>query len=60
MGIDDASKILENNSAMADEGDRCTECGCLLSSKEGSAYRVHWCNNTDCKNYNITIRRSPL
>jgi hypothetical protein len=54
MGIDDASKILENNSAMADEDDRCKECGCLIFPDGNGEVR---CKNQDCKKFNLIVRR---
>jgi len=64
MGIDNSVKILENNSAMADEDDRCKECGCLLVIAEevqtNGKFDVARCKNIDCKKLNLIIRRVKL
>ena len=64
MSVDDSAKIIENNSVMADEEDRCIECGCLLSVVteyvDKKEYEVWKCKNMDCKKFNLIQRRYVL
>jgi hypothetical protein len=53
MGLDDLNKTMENKSAMADENDRCKECGCLLMT---STIGDVQCKNTECKKFNLIVR----
>jgi hypothetical protein len=54
MGLDGLNKTMESISEMADEEDRCKECGCLLSVNSTGEVQ---CKNQDCKNFNLIIRR---
>jgi len=53
MELDDLSKTMENKSAMADEEERCRECGCLLMTSTTGYVQ---CKNIDCKNLNLIVR----
>jgi hypothetical protein len=60
MGWDELQKTIESNSAMADEDDRCKDCGCLLGSTESLTEKTVYCNNYDCPKCRIIIRRIKI